>query len=337
LAIPVVLWFFARKRRDLPFRHLFWLFGLFIIACGTTHLMGFLVFYNPMYRLDGVIKLITAVASWGTVLALVPITPRALAMRTPEDLEREIESRMRTEEQLVVAKVDLEARTHDLEEAYRELESFSYSVSHDLRSPLRGIAALSRIIAEDNQDKLDLESLENLRTLEAEAARMAQIIADLLEFARLGRQSVERAEISISDLARTVGQRVAKQQGIDCRFDIEEGLTASADPELIELALTNLIDNAVKYSAIKTTPHVEIGRTEANGRIAFFVRDNGIGLPAEFQHKIFQPFERLHRGSEIPGTGIGLANVRRIIERHGGKLWVESEQGAGSTFYFSLG
>ncbi|HZH97982.1 MAG TPA: ATP-binding protein [Fimbriimonadaceae bacterium] len=331
-----MLWFFARKRGDLPFRHLFWLFGLFIVACGTTHLMGFLVFYHPMYRLDGVIKLITAVASWGTVLALVPITPKALAMKSPEELEREIEQRKRTEEKLTVAKMELEQRTEELEEAYQELEAFSYSVSHDLRSPLRGMAAMSRIIAEDNAETLDDESRENLKTLEAEAGRMAQIISDLLEFARLGRKSMEFVEVDLSTLASKIGDRVRRQQGVEAEVHVQEGLTVNADPELLELALTNLIDNAVKYSAPKTRPIIEVGSVHRGSSTVYFVRDNGMGLPPEYQHKIFQPFERLHRGADIPGTGIGLANVKRIVERHGGRIWVESQQGLGATFYFSL-
>jgi light-regulated signal transduction histidine kinase (bacteriophytochrome) len=310
LAIPAVLIYYIRKRRDVPFQNIFWLFGLFIFACGATHLMGFLVSLWPAYRLDGLVKLITAVASWGTVAALFTVVPRALSMRTPEELEKEIEERRKVEDRLVHLNEVLEERSKQLEAANTELIGFTYSVSHDLRTPLRGIVGYSQILVQDAQNVLDEESLLRLRRLETNALKMAQLIENLLDFSRVGQITLNITEVDLTAMAEAVGKELQSEK-----------------------VLVNLIENAWKYVKPGVPPKVVVGQT-AEG--VFYVRDEGIGFDMKYESKIWEPFERLHVAEDYKGTGIGLANVRRIIVRHKGRIWAESAPGAGSTFYFEL-
>lgn len=334
VAIPFVLLFYARHRKNLPFRHLFWLFGLFIGACGASHLMGYITTFTPLYRLDAFIKIITALASWGTVVALWAISPRALSMRMPEELEREIEERQRVEIELMELNATLRERTEQLAAANAELEGFCYSISHDLRVPIRGIVGNSRILIEDASERLDDVDKASLERLGAAAHKMAQLVDDLLEFSRLGRSEVMRMPINLADIAADVAGELLQQ--CPAKFTIDPDLPSRADPQLVRVVFYNLLENAFKYSNPDGI-EIQIGKKSTDGETVFFVKDNGIGFDMAYAPKIFLPFERLHRDSEYPGTGIGLANVRRILERHGGRIWAESAPGQGATFFFTLG
>jgi PAS domain S-box-containing protein len=223
------------------------------------------------------------------------------------------------------------ARTAELTEANAQLETFTYHVSHDLRGPLRTIGATSRILQEDYAGVLPGEAVA-LLTRQVEAAnKLGQLIDDLLNLARLARAEIERTRVDLTELARELAsEAIAQHPGTTVRVEVEEGLVAQADPRLLRLAVLNLIENAVKYS-----PHggnVRVGR-RGNG---FFVSDEGIGIPHEYLERIFEPFERLHKDHEFRGTGIGLANVRQVVERHSGRVWAESAPGKGSTLVFTL-
>lgn len=334
VAIPFVLLYYARHRKELPFRHLFWLFGLFIAACGTTHLMSYVTTMYPAYRLEGVIKLVTAVASWGTVIAIAAIAPKALAMRMPEELEREIEAREKVQTDLALLNEDLLARTREVEAANRELEGFNHIVAHDLRSPLRAIVYSSRTVMEDAPEELDPEIRYRLGRLSQSALRMSALVDDLLEFSRLGRYEIERISCNLSQLAEEVAQDV-KEEFPSASFEIQPDLRVDADPRLLSLALYNLLENASKYAREGVQAKIRIDQIETEKGTAIRIADNGIGFDMTYIDKIFEPFERLHR-EEIPGTGIGLANVRRVIERHGGLLWATSIPGTGSEFFFTI-
>jgi light-regulated signal transduction histidine kinase (bacteriophytochrome) len=333
LAIPAVLLFYARKRPNVPFKHLFALFGTFILACGTTHFMGWLVTYNPIYRLDGVIKLFTGLVSWATVIALFYVTPRALSMRMPEELEAEIEDRKKAQTELAFMNERLEERTDQLKGALTELEGFCYNISHDLRTPLRGIVGHSRIVIEDAGQRLDETSREHLERLGLAANKMGSLIDDLLEFARLGRGELLTQEVDMTALAEEASALYVKEHNA---ISIQAGMRAHGDPQLLRIVFQNLVDNACKYVAPGEHGRVKIGVKSENGEQIFFVKDMGIGFDMQYAEKIVQPFQRLHRDEEYPGTGIGLANVKRIIDRHGGRLWCESSLDEGSTFYFTL-
>lgn len=234
------------------------------------------------------------------------------------------------------AEAELEARvlerTSELEAANRELEGFSYTVSHDLRAPLRAIMSTSMILLEESGDKLGREGRELLARQAHNARRLGLLIDDLLHVARIGRQEMTRASVDLAELARDVARELSEDEGTkEVHFEIPETLPAQGDANLLRLVLLNLMENAAKFSPTGST--VEIGRRDDG---SFFVRDQGIGFDPRYKHKLFLPFERLVDESEYPGTGIGLANVKRIIDRHGGEVWAQSVPGEGATFSFSL-
>jgi PAS domain S-box-containing protein len=236
------------------------------------------------------------------------------------------------------AEEHLRRTTEALASANKELESFSYSVSHDLRAPLRGIDGFSRALEEDYGEKLDAEARGYIGRIRKATQRMGQIIDDLLLLSRVARSEIQRETVDLTAVAREVDAalRAAEPARRDLVFRVEEGLRAEADGRLVRLLLENLLGNAWKYTSKKTRAVVEVGATDGRGETAFFVRDDGAGFDMAYVHKLFGPFSRLHSTSEYPGSGIGLATVARIAARHGGRVWAEGEPGRGATFFFTL-
>jgi PAS domain S-box-containing protein len=229
----------------------------------------------------------------------------------------------------------IEERTTELKHANRELESFSYSVSHDLRSPLRNILALGHILQEDNLDKLDPEARLQIEGIVRSADRMSKLIDDLLQYSRLSRSRLHLRRVDVTAIAKAAAHNVADPAN-PVEFVVEEAMHADADSDLLTILYENLIGNAVKFTSKTERPRVEIGMVEQRGEQVFFVRDNGVGFDPRFKDKLFIPFERLHSDDEFQGTGIGLANCARIIRRHGGRIWAEGKVDQGATFYFTL-
>jgi signal transduction histidine kinase len=225
------------------------------------------------------------------------------------------------------------ARTTELQRLITEAEGFSYTISHDLRSPLRAIVSSSQILIEDYGELLPPEGKEELRIQADAANNLAKLIDDLLHLSRLSREEIRPADLDLSDIAEGVAHQLSlDSQATHCVFDIQPGVTARGDATLLRIAILNLLQNACKFSSGKGC--IEFGQAPDG---AYFVRDHGIGFEQRYAEKMFLPFERLVNAKEYPGTGIGLANVRRIIERHGGKIWAESGGlHHGATFYFSL-
>lgn len=225
-------------------------------------------------------------------------------------------------------------RTQDLLKTNEQLQGFTYSVAHDLRQHIRGISTNASIMLSDSSADLDADSRETLNRIVNNAKKLATFVDDLLVYARLGRQELTKVPIDITEMADTV-VALAIERGV-CKkhvtFRIARGLVGLGDQRLVQVILENLIDNACKYSSAQECPLVEVG---AVGQ-AIYVRDNGVGFDMDYQSKLFQPFERLHTDSEYSGSGIGLANARRIVEKHGGKIWATGEPGKGATFYFTL-
>ena len=222
----------------------------------------------------------------------------------------------------------------------QELEAFSYSVSHDLRAPLRHITGFVSILEESHGSKLDAEGLRHLKTIHKAAGRMAELIDDLLAFSRLGRAQVSLSPVDLTAVARDIARELQPEsEGRDVVWRIHHLAEADADPSLVRQVLQNLLENALKYSRPRQTAVIEFGtlpdRADATERI-FFVRDNGVGFDMAYSNKLFGVFQRLHSATQFEGTGIGLANVRRIIVRHGGRTWAESIPDQGATFYFTL-
>lgn len=228
------------------------------------------------------------------------------------------------------------ALVEQLERKNRELEAFSYSVSHDLRAPLRSIDGFSQILLEDFPD-LGTQPQEYLRIIRASAQRMGELIDDLLELSRVSRSDLNRSDVDVSALALSVAEELQRTHPDRCvEVRIQPNVIAQGDRPLLRVVLENLIGNAWKFSSKTREPRIEFGASRELPGIVYFVRDNGAGFDKAYVHKLFAPFQRLHRETEFAGTGIGLATVHRIIDRHGGRVWAESEVGRGATFFFTL-
>ena len=240
-----------------------------------------------------------------------------------------------TERKQAVA--ELSAAKSAAEDANRELESFSYSVAHDLRTPLRAIDGFSQALAEDYEDRLDAEGRRYLARVRESAQRMAELIDDLLTLSRVTRSELRRDRVDLSALAHTVLatlQRLEPERRVEVL--IAPGLVVDADPHLAAIALDNLLGNAWKFTAKRSDARIELGQIVRDGVVACYVRDNGAGFDMAYRDKLFGVFQRLHPETEFPGTGIGLATVARIAQRHRGRIWAEGVPGAGATFYFTL-
>lgn len=466
-AIPFGLIWFVRRRRDVPFDWMFGMFALFILACGTTHLMSIWTLWSPHYWASGFVKVVTAGASIGTAIMLVPLLPRAIALPSPralaetnQALEREVAERRRAEEasrrlaaiveqsedafigtspdgivetwnagaerlfgygeaemlgramtQIVPAQSsdelraalshavagqeveyletlgvrrdgellhlavtvspivnasgrvvaaatvarDVSRRKRDeaeiqrlnaalsnrvaqLEAMNRELESFSYTVSHDLRAPLRAVQGFSEALLQDYGMSLDDTARGFVHRAVEAAARMDRLIRDLLEYSRLARVelALEPVDLAVAtaDAAAQLERELAERRAtVEILGDLP---TVRGDGRTVAQAVANLLSNAVKFVTAGTTPHVRVWAEERDRMVRLWVEDNGIGIAEEHQQRIFHVFERLHAQEAYPGNGAGLAIVRRAAERMGGAAGVESRPGAGSRFWIEL-
>jgi len=232
---------------------------------------------------------------------------------------------------------NLERTTERLTETNQELESFSYSVSHDLRAPLRAIGGFSKILAEDHSKDLDEEGRRVLGIVTANAEKMGTLIDDILAFSRMGRKAMNPQPVDLASLVEEIREEIMTEtNGRVIDWQIKNLPNVLADPALIRQVLTNLQRNAVKFTATRETAMIEIGSRQENGEVIIHVKDNGVGFDMQYVDKIFEIFQRLHRDEDFKGTGIGLAIVRRIVQRHGGRVWAESVIENGTTINFSL-
>ncbi len=271
--------------------------------------------------------------------------------------------RKKTEEDILKLSEDMAARNVELEEANRELEAFIYSVSHDLRAPLRSMSGFARFLIEDYSDKVDNRGKDYLSRIQTGSEKMSRLIDDLLHLSKISRQEIVLIEVDMSRLASAVVSDLREAEPVrNVAVSIREGLVANADLRLMEIVLSNLLGNAWKFTSKTEDARIEFGslegtvpdfsppsaeRTERSGvveselsqlgRTVYFVRDNGAGFDPHYVEKIFWPFQRLHSEKEFEGSGIGLAIVERIIHRHGGKVWADGAPGKGATVYFTLG
>ncbi|MDO8934056.1 MAG: PAS domain S-box protein [Rhodocyclaceae bacterium] len=264
----------------------------------------------------------------GTSGILDDITERRQAAEDLANLNIELENRVRD-------------RTAQLEASNHELEAFSYSVSHDLRAPLRAIDGFSRMIEEDYAAKLDETGRGYFSRVRAASARMSQLIDDLLELARISRAQLNRRTTDLTAMARDIAAELSEADpGRRAEFVIDEHLAAQVDPVLMRVVLDNLLNNSWKYSSRRELAQIAFGAEtrdgDGGGEIVYYVRDNGAGFDMAYADKLFRPFSRLHSGSEFAGTGIGLATVQRVIHRHGGRIWAEATPDGGAVFRFTL-
>ncbi len=307
-ALPVS-WMFRKAVAD-P------IVGLAVLARDVTQSQDYSTRAVPTGRNDEVALLI---ASFNEMLEQIQKRDRAL-QETHNELERRVEE-----------------RTAQLTHANKELESFSYSVSHDLRAPLRSIDGFSQALLEDCEPQLDTTGKDYLRRIRASAQRMGVLIDDLLNLARVSRAKIQKQNVDATALAVSIANDLRKTQpGREVEFRIEEGMEAWADPGLLRIVLENLLNNAWKFTSKRDRASIEFGRNRDNGNLSYFVRDNGAGFDPKYADRLFGAFQRLHAMTDFPGTGVGLATVQRIINRHGGAVWAESAVDRGAAFYFTL-
>ncbi len=274
------------------------------------------VIYSPIFNAEGTVVKVIGVAN--------DITIRKQAEKKILHLNVELEKRVRE-------------RTEQLQNANKEMEAFNYSVSHDLRAPLRGIDGWSQALLEDYQDQLDEQAQEYIHRVRAETQRMGHLIDDMLQLSRLTRVEMTKKQVNLSAIAQAIAERLKQHEPQrQIHFNIQTDLCAECDSHLMEAALANLLENAFKFTSKCAAAQITLGQTEVEGERAFFIRDNGAGFDMNYAQKLFGAFQRMHKESEFPGTGIGLATVQRIIHRHGGRIWAESKIGLGTTFYFTL-
>ena len=249
----------------------------------------------------------------------------------------DVTERKAAEEALARQAQELERSNATLETLNSELEAFSYSVSHDLRAPLRSISGFSQALLEDCADELDARGKSYLGRIQAAVQRMGELIDDLLALSRATRSEMKCATVDLSALAQSVAaelqQREPRRQ---VELVIQPGVVAYGDPSLLRTVLENLLGNAWKYTSKHSQARIEFGATERDGARAFFIRDDGAGFDMAYAARLFSPFRRLHSAAEFPGTGIGLATVQRIVHRHRGRAWAEGQTERGATFYFAL-
>ncbi|MBF2066135.1 MAG: GHKL domain-containing protein [Calothrix sp. C42_A2020_038] len=372
-SIPITLIYFIRKRADVPFKTIFLLFGAFIISCGTTHLMEVWTLWHPDYWVAGAIKALTALVSLYTALTLIPLVPSALALPSPAQLETanqalmiEIIERKRVEQELLQYKNHLEetvqTRTAELEKANaqlqqeiaqrqesqdkmlvllkeiksanKELNDFAYVVSHDLKAPLRGITSLSEWLLTDYADKFDEEGKKMVNLLISRVQRLHNLIDDILKYSRVGRSKIEKSQVNLNKAVTEIIESLNPPENIKIEI-LTELPTLYCDKTRIQQLFQNLISNAIKFIN-KPQGIIKLNCIEQDQYWQFSITDNGIGIESQHFDKIFLLFQKLTSLQDSESTGVGLALVKKIVELHDGKVWVESELGKGSTFLFTI-
>jgi len=252
------------------------------------------------------------------------ITERKQAEIAIRDLNDDLEQRVRR-------------RTEELQAANKELEAFAYSVSHDLRAPLRGIDGWSLALAEDYDSQLDDRARQYIARVRSETQRMGTLIDEMLRLSRVSYAEMNHSFVDLSAVARVISARLAdRNHGRRVEFGIATGLAVDGDIRLLEIALANLFENAVKFTAPRAIARVDFDSIQQDGQTIFRIRDNGVGFDMAYSSSLFGAFQRLHRSSEFAGSGVGLAIVQRVIHRHRGRVWAEAEPDRGATFYFTL-
>ena len=335
--IPVTLIYFVKRRTDLQFHWMFTFFAIFILACGVSHVMEIWTVWHPDYWLAGLIKAITAIASIPTAYLLAKLMPLALALPSPAalaasnaQLRIEIDDRVRIEQLLGQKNLELAALNE-------ELRAFSYSVSHDLRAPLRSMDGFSLALLEDYDTQLDTNGKDALQRIRLASQRMGRLIDDLLRLSQVGRTEFQNGHLDLTALCTGIAA-LLEQEAPDrqVQWQIQDHMQIWGDRALLQVALQNLIENAWKFTGKTENPQIRIGTIEQAEKTIYFIADNGAGFDMANKEKIFGTFQRLHLASDFPGTGIGLALVQRVVQRHHGRIWAEASVGQGATFYFCV-
>lgn len=343
-SIPLTLIYFLRRRPNVPFRLVIALFAGFIVLCGRTHIMGIWTVWNPTYMVEGLFKAATAGISIATAVALFPLVPQALTLRSAKELEtantalkEEIAQRKRVEQ-------DLERSLVHVTQSNENLQQFAYVVSHDLQAPLRNINSFIELLEKEAAQKLSDDERQYLDFISKGASHMQSLVKDVLRLSKVGTSKEAFSSFSLGDVISDVREQIRSDlDQAGAAVDVKgEMPTVYGDRSQLFQILQNLVGNAIKFQTPGTAPRVTIRAeplSDDEGRAAgskVTVSDNGIGIPANKLERVFGAFQRLHSESEYEGSGVGLAICQKIVERHGGDISVESEVGVGTTFTFTL-
>lgn len=318
LAIPVVLLYFARRRKDLPYPWIVWMFAAFILSCGTGHLIESIIFYEPIYRFAGLWKLLTAAVSWITVIGLIPVIPKLLSLRSPRELQAEIDQREVVQERL--------ERKND------ELDQFAYVASHDLKAPIRAIGMSAQFIREDLEDREAI--LGHIETIERRARRMESLVSGLLEVARAGQVVGDLERFTIADLFADVRDSIGIEESR--RIEVEcEPLEMVTYRLGLDQVLTNLVVNGLTHSKSDTSKVRVTARRSASrtGFVEFVVEDDGPGVAPQYRDRVFGIFQTLEARDVFESTGVGLTIVKKLVDAVGGEIRVDDSELGGAAFH----
>lgn len=345
-SIPIALIYFVHRRTDLAFSWIFIMFGIFIFACGTTHFFEIWTIWHGDYWIAGIIKVATALVSVATAVILWPLIPKLLALPSPSQLEaanrrleEQVRERIRAEDEVRKVNSNLEKlveqRTTELKRSNEDLEHFAYLASHDLQEPLRMVGSYIQLVEERYKEKLDCEGKEFIEFAVGGVNRMHGLIRDLLAYCRMKSQPIQfqRVDCNAALNVALMNLKIPIEQA-DATTTHNSLPTIEGDESQLIQIFQNLLSNAIKYRSQKPL-HISVSAEPKDDVWLFSVNDNGIGFDIQYAERIFQLFKRLH-GSKYPGTGMGLAICKRLVENHGGKIWVESVVEEGSTFYFTV-
>ena len=335
--IPVVLVYFMRRMRTrISFNWAIALFAAFIVLCGTGHILDIVVVWEPIYYLQGWIRALTAVVSLATAMAIIPLVPKLLQMKTPEELET-ANARLREEVKArETAEDDLRRSLADLNRAVHELEQFAYITSHDLQAPLRNIAGFSQLLSRRYTQKLDGDALEFLQFIEQGVRQMQALIQDLLQLSRVGRTEARPERRPLDEPLRNALNTLKPDiTAREAKIEFGPLPDVPAVQSLMVQLFQNLVGNAIKFQKPGNRPEVRITAEREEKFLHLRVQDNGIGVAKDQLENIFAVFRRLHSSDEYEGTGIGLAICRKIVQHHRGEIWADSD-GAGITVHVRL-
>ncbi|MFW6085911.1 MAG: sensor histidine kinase [Myxococcota bacterium] len=347
-SIPLALFVFVRRREDIAFKQVFLLFGAFILACGSTHVLEAVTVWHPIYRFEGMLKLLTALVSAVTAVALWKLMPNALALPSPaqlaeanDQLRAEVGQRERAEAELRTLNAELEdrvrQRTEELRRSNEDLEQFAYVASHDLQEPLRAVSMYVQLLERRYADQLGADGKKFVGYATEGAARMRELIHDLLAYSRASTQEQHLQTIEAEDAfarAEATVRNALEEAGGQVTHDPLPAVRA--DQTQLAQVFQNLLSNAIKYRSPDEPLQVHVWAERDGGMVTFHVRDNGIGIEPAYHEQVFEPFRRLHTRAENPGSGLGLSICKRLVERHGGRIAVESAPGRGATFHVEL-
>ncbi|GAB3786707.1 hypothetical protein GCM10028818_50390 [Spirosoma horti] len=319
MAIPLILIRFLLVKKGVPLSGVFVLFGAFILLCGLTHLLDAVMFWWPAYRINALIRFLTAGVSIATVLALIRYFDEAIGLRTSGEYDRELSFRQQAMQEL--------SRSNE------ELQQFAYIASHDLQSPLKTIVNYLSLLEIKHQQQLDPEALKLINGSTAAAERMRILINDLLDFSRIGTE-IDFDQVDLNELlAEIVEDQLTEIRSTGATVDIGPLPTIRAHRTDLKQVFQNLLTNGLKYRRADVTPVIRIRAVDEGNQFRFTIQDNGIGIDAKYYGRIFQIFQRLHGRNEYPGTGIGLATCKKVVDIYGGQIGLDSTVGVGTTFF----